>query len=176
MPATLRRIPLIILALAVVHTQDRFAPAEPPGEVKLRPVSYAELVEVVKAQRGKVVVVDVWADFCLPCKREFPNLVRLHERYAADGLVCLSVSVDDAAKHDAALAFLTRQKATFANYRLTDKPEVWQKAWKVSGPPIVFVFDRAGKRAAKFDSEDEKKPFTYAEVEALVRKLLRPDA
>jgi thiol-disulfide isomerase/thioredoxin len=119
-------------------------------------------------------VVDVWADYCLPCKREFPNLVRLSQRYAAGGLVCISVSVDDAAKHDAALAFLQRQNATFANYRLTDKPDVWQKAWKIAGPPAVFVFDRAGRRAAKFDSEDDKKPLTYEEVEARVRELLRP--
>lgn len=171
---TPRRIALIILLLASVHTLDRTAPGEPPPEVQLRPVSYREFGEVVKAQRGKVVVVDVWADFCVPCKREFPNLVRLHQRYAADGLVCLSVSVDPKDKHDAALAFLTKQKANFANYRLTDSNEVWQKAWKITGPPAVFVFDRAGKRAAKFDTEDEKKkPFTYENVEELVRKLLR---
>ena len=47
-------------------------------------------------------------------------------------------------------------------------------AFKISGPPAVFVFDREGKRAAKFVSEDGKEPFTYEEVEALVRKLLRP--
>jgi thiol-disulfide isomerase/thioredoxin len=174
MTATVRRIRLIILTLAVVYTPGGFAFADPGPEVRLRPVSYRELGEFVKAQRGKVVVVDVWADFCVPCKCEFPNLVRLHERYAADGLVCVSVSVDDAAKHDAALAFLTRQRAAFTNYRLTDKAEVWQAAWKIAGPPAVFVFDRQGQRAARFDSEDERKPFTYDEVEALVRKLLRP--
>ena len=174
MPLAHRRIVVIILDVASVYLQE--AAADPPAQVQLRAVSYRELGDIVKAQRGKVVVVDVWADFCLPCKREFPNLVRLHEQYAADGLVCLSASVDDASKQDAALAFLVRQKATFGNYRLTDKQEVWQKAWKIGGPPAVFVFDRAGKRAARFDSEDEKKPFTYEEVEAVVRKLLRPGA
>ena len=88
----------------------------------------------------------------------------------------MSVTVDKAEQAAAALKFLERQKATFANYRLTDPEEVWQKAWKINGPPAVFVFDRNGKRAARFDGEDDKKPFTYetAEVEALVRKLLRP--
>jgi thiol-disulfide isomerase/thioredoxin len=173
MQATTRRIVLIILAAAIVHTLDRSTLADPPTEVQLRAVSYREFGEVVRAQRGKVVVVDVWADFCAPCKREFPNLVRLHQRAAADGLVCLSVSVDRPQKHDAALAFLVKQKATFANYRITDADEVWQKGWKISGPPAVFVFDRAGKRAAKFYSEDDDKPFTYDEVDVLVRKLLR---
>jgi thiol-disulfide isomerase/thioredoxin len=176
MPGTVRRTGLIILTLAVVHTLDRPVAADPPGDVKLRAVSYHELGETVRAQRGKVVVVDVWADFCAPCKREFPNLVRLHERYAGDGLVCMSVSVDKADQHTAALVFLTRQKATFPNYRLTDSDEVWQKAWKINGPPALFIFDRDGKRVARFDSEDDKKPFSYesAGVEAIVRKLLRP--
>jgi thiol-disulfide isomerase/thioredoxin len=178
MPATTRRFLLIILSLVSVHSWDLPATADPPPDVQLRTVSYRELGEVVKAQRGKVVVVDVWADFCLPCKREFPNLVRLHERYAADGLVCVSVSVDRPAKHDAALAFLTKQKATFANYRLSDADEVWQKAWKINGPPAVFVFDRDGKRAGKFVPKegDDSAPFApHEEVEALVRKLLRAD-
>jgi thiol-disulfide isomerase/thioredoxin len=168
-----RRNLLITLIAASVYIGDAVAMADPPAPVQLRVVSYRELGEIVKAQRGKVVIVDVWADFCVPCKREFPNLVRMHERYATDGLVCLSVSVDEDGKHDAALSFLTRQKATFANYRLSDKAEVWQKSWNISGPPAVFVFDRTGKRAAKFDTEDEKKPFTYEEVEELVRRLLR---
>ena len=171
MPPTPHRILLIILTLASVYTECR---ADPPAAVQLRPVSYRELGEIVRAQRDKVVVVDVWADFCVPCKREFPNLVRLHERYAVDGLVCISVTVDKAVNHSKALDFLTRQKATFANYRLTDEDEVWQKAWKISGPPAVFVFDRSGKRAARFDAEDDKNPFTYEQVEAAVRKLLRP--
>jgi thiol-disulfide isomerase/thioredoxin len=168
-----RQILLTILAIASVHTCTPAAFADPPAEVQLKTISYRELGDFVKSQRGKVVVVDVWADFCVPCKREFPNLVQMNERYGADGLVCVSVSVDEAAKHDAALAFLVRQKAKFFNCRLTDKAEVWQKAWNVTGPPTVFVFDRQGKRAARFDSEDEKHPFTYEQVEALVRKLLR---
>jgi len=37
---------------------------------------------------------------------------------------------------------------------------------------VVFVFDRAGKRAAKFDNDDPKKQFTYADVRSLAVKLL----
>jgi thiol-disulfide isomerase/thioredoxin len=175
MLATPCRILLIILALVSVHTVGSSALADPVSpEVQLKTVDYRQLGEIVKAQRGKVVVVDVWATYCAPCKREFPNLVRMNERYATDGLVCLSVTVDKDAQHDAALAFLQKQKATFSNYRLTDQESVWQKAWKISGPPAVFVFDRNGKRAARFDGEDDNKPVSYEEVESIVRKLLRP--
>ena len=100
----------------------------------------------------------------------------MQRRYAKDGLVCMSVSVDEPKRQAAALAFLRGQGAAFANYLLREDTALWQEKFDISGPPAVFVFDREGKRAARFDSEDDKNPFSYekAEVEALVRKLLRP--
>jgi thiol-disulfide isomerase/thioredoxin len=177
MRLTPHQIAVIILTLTSVQYSGGTALADPPrSDVQLQTIDYRKLGDLVKAQRGKVVVVDVWASYCVPCKREFPNLVRMYGQYAADGLVCLSVTVDKEAQHEAALAFLRKQKATFNNYRLTDEEAVWQKAWKISGPPAVFVFDRNGKRAARFDGEDEKRPVNYDEIEVIVRKLLRPGA
>jgi thiol-disulfide isomerase/thioredoxin len=148
---------------------QKAAPA--PGEVKLAAVTYDQLAEAVRSLRGKVVVVDAWATYCVPCMKEFPNLVRLERTYAQDGLVCISVSVDSPKRQDAALKFLQRQKAAFANYLLTEDPPVWPDRWNVKGVPVVFVFDREGRRAAKFDN-DEPHQFTYEDVEALVKKLL----
>jgi len=51
----------------------------------------------------------------------------MRQRYAGQGLVCLSVSVDRAERHEAALAFLKAQKATFANYRLDEETAFWQE-------------------------------------------------
>src|SRR4051794_37042332 len=57
-------------------------PAPAPAEVTLNTVKYLELADAIKAQKGNVVVVDVWATYCLPCKKEFPNFVELHDRRA----------------------------------------------------------------------------------------------
>jgi cytochrome c biogenesis protein CcmG/thiol:disulfide interchange protein DsbE len=144
-----------------------------PTAVELKTVSYDGLADAIKAQRGKVVVVDAWGDFCLPCKKEFPSLVALHRRYGKDGLVCMSVSLDATEKRPDVLKFLTKSEATFANFLLDEKPEVWQQKWKIVGPPAVFVFDRQGRRAAKFDAENPDRPYTYDDVEKLVKDLLR---
>jgi hypothetical protein len=96
----------------------------------------------------------------------------MHEKYAADGLVCMSVSVDDPDDKARVLAFLKAKKATFANYLLDEKAEVWQNEWDFTAPPAVLVYGRDGKRAQKFDNEDPNKPFDYTDVEPLVRKLL----
>jgi hypothetical protein len=97
----------------------------------------------------------------------------MHERYAGEGLVCMSVSIDPPEDKASALAFLTRQKAAFANYLLEEEAELWQGKWKIKAPPAVFVFDRQGRRAGKFDSDDPDKDFTYNDVDKLVQGLLK---
>jgi len=99
--------------------------------------------------------------------------VQLHQRDAKDGLVCMSVSVDPAGKRDDALKFLQKQPATFANYWLDEKDTFWQDKLDINGPPAFFVFDRQGKRAAKFTSDDPDKPFKFADVEKVVEQLLK---
>jgi hypothetical protein len=94
----------------------------------------------------------------------------MHEKYAKDGLVCLSVSVDDPDEQAKTLAFLTKQQATFANYLIAEPGEVWQPKLDVSAPPSVLVFGRDGKRVRKFTTED---PFTYEDVEKVVVPLLK---
>jgi hypothetical protein len=109
----------------------------------------------------------------VPCKKEFPHLVQLHQKYAKDGLVAMSVSVDTAEDRGKALEFLRKQSATFANFWLDEKGKVWQEKLDIAGPPAVFVFDRQGKRAGKFDTDDPDKPYTYDDIEKLVRQLLK---
>lgn len=141
--------------------------ADPPPAVKLDDVKYADLAAEVKGLKGKVVLVDVWGTFCAPCREKFPAVVRLHNRYAKDGLAVISVSVDAPEDRAAAREFLTGQKAAFRNVLLTDKVEVWQAAWKVEGPPVVFLFDRAGRLAARWDDKIDP-----GKVEKRVEELL----
>jgi hypothetical protein len=97
----------------------------------------------------------------------------MHERYGKAGLECMSVSIDEPERKAAALAFLTRQKAAFANYWIDEEAALWQGKWKIKAPPAVFVFDRKGRRAGKFDTDDPDKGFKYEDVEKLVQGLLK---
>jgi thiol-disulfide isomerase/thioredoxin len=153
-------LPLIALALL---------PAEPPA-VRLDSIRYDDLMAEVTALRGKVVLVDVWGSFCAPCKERFPHVLGLDGKYRGRGLKVISVSVDppdDAEARTAARAFLIRQKATFRNVILTDRADVWQAKWKIDGPPLLFLFDKAGRLAGRWDGK-----FDAAEVEKKVAALL----
>jgi thiol-disulfide isomerase/thioredoxin len=149
--------------------------SERPAETKisLQTIKYEQLTAAIRALRGKVVVVDIWASWCGPCKEEFPHLVELHEKYAKDGFVAISVSIDQPEQTAAALKFLKKVKATFTNYRLDEEFAVWQEKWDISAVPAVFVFDRNGKRAGKFTKDDPANQFTYPKnVLPLVARLI----
>ena len=98
----------------------------------------------------------------------------MHRKYAKDGLVCISVSVDEEKNREAALDFLKDKGATFSNYLLDHEVGFWQDKFEINAPPAVFVFDRDNRRAGKFDGSDTDKPYTYEDVEILVKKLLQP--
>jgi hypothetical protein len=94
----------------------------------------------------------------------------MHHKYANDGLVCLSVSVDDIDDKAKTLAFLQKQKAVFTNYLIDEPGEVWEKNLDAGAPPTVLIYGRDGKRVKKFTTED---PFTYEDVEKVVAPLVK---
>src|SRR5579885_2197574 len=120
------------------------------GGVELADVTVAGLEAAVHEKKGSVVVVDFWATWCRPCVESFPHLVELHNKYAGQGLACMSVSVDDPMDKDKARGFLARQRATFPNFLVTDRytAEGRQRlALRFRfGPaiPHMAVFGRAG--------------------------------
>jgi len=168
------RVSLLIAVVTLLAILAVSRPgASPQDRVDMQIVRYTELGKRIKDLRGRVIVVDFWADYCPPCKREFPKLVAMHRRYSDDGLTAISVSLDDAADAEAVervRLFLSAQRASFANYMLNEKPEVWQVKLKIDGPPCVFIFIRRGELVKKFHDDVD-----YREIEQLAADLLKQD-
>lgn len=123
------------------------APVPNADSVTLQTVKYPQLIDIIHRHRGKVVLVDFWADYCPPCKRNFPHIVALHQQYANRGLVVITVSLDEPhqpGQRDRVLGFLRQQRANCVNLLLDESYSFWQDKLKIDGPPCLFVFDRAG--------------------------------
>ena len=94
--------------------------------------------------RGKVVVVNFWATWCPPCRKEMPDLETLYERFQSKGFVVLAISDEDAAK---VTPFIHERGVTFPV--LLDPGRKVNKAFIVDGIPHSFVYDREGNLVAQ---------------------------
>jgi hypothetical protein len=94
----------------------------------------------------------------------------LHEKYAREGLVAVSVSLDDPKETGAkenVLKFLRARNANLTNLILDENQDFWQKKFNMDGPPSVYVFNREGKWKQWVGGEP------YPEVEKLVVEFLK---
>ena len=94
--------------------------------------------------RGKVVLVNFWATWCPPCRRELPDMQALFERFGPRGLVILAISDEDAEK---VRAFVAAQKIAFPV--LLDAGRKVNESMAVEGIPKSFLYGRDGKLVAQ---------------------------
>jgi|ERR1043165_7344819 thiol-disulfide isomerase/thioredoxin len=151
---------LFALALTLIISLSGCGPETPPAEAKrvsLKPVSLDEFLDVLKANKGKVVVIDFWATWCPPCRASFPHHVELHREYQDKDVVCMSVSLDKLSDKDEALTFLRRHKATFPNFIPDDRKDAWLDHWQIDGIPALMVYDRSGELHRGYHAGNVKK-------------------
>jgi cytochrome c biogenesis protein CcmG/thiol:disulfide interchange protein DsbE len=112
--------------------------------VKELPVLGSDATGSLADHRGKVVVLNIWASWCPPCKSEMPLLQRTHDEIESrDGMV-LGIDTQDAS--DSALKFLREKKISFPSLR--DRDREYGRELGVTGYPETFLIDREGRIAA----------------------------
>lgn len=94
--------------------------------------------------RGKVVVLNMWASWCTPCRQEVPLLQKTQEQIAPRGGTVLGIDTQDASAD--ALGFLRARSATFPSLR--DRDRSYTHEFGVTGYPETFLIDRRGRVAA----------------------------
>jgi peroxiredoxin len=98
----------------------------------------------LKEQRGKVVVLNFWATWCPPCRKEMPDLESLYEQFRGQGLVILAISDEDAGK---VKPFIAERKISYPV--LLDPGRMVNELFQIQGIPKTFVYDRSGKLVAQ---------------------------
>lgn len=137
-------------------TQDGFAQAgaapPPPLAVPtaVQPLTAAEFRQLLNTQRGKVVLINLWATWCAPCLKELPELGKLQEQFQAQGLQVITVSLDEPELLAGRVSKIWRERAaglpTFLQAEANaDKfVSVVDPAW-AEIMPTNFVLERSGK-------------------------------
>jgi cytochrome c biogenesis protein CcmG/thiol:disulfide interchange protein DsbE len=127
----------------------------------------ADGTDSVARYKGKVVVLNVWASWCEPCKAEMPLLERTHRKIAPQGGVVLGVDMQEPAERG--LQFLDEEGITFPSVR--DREREYVRKLGVSGYPETFLIDRKGKIAAL-----TRGPITRRWLDEKLQPLLKESA
>jgi thiol-disulfide isomerase/thioredoxin len=149
------RVALLALAVACLlsvaergtHAQSNYA--------DLKAVSPQDVKDLITANKGKVVFLNFFATYCVPCHTEFPDIEKLQSKYK-DNLQVIEVSMND--KSDSAekaelAKYLQEQKPPFTVYIASSTDDDYYKSvdprWAAQGEglPMTMIFDKDGKEA-----------------------------
>jgi thiol-disulfide isomerase/thioredoxin len=147
----------------VVSAASALAPGDTPPTIDMsdragRKVDLEELL-------GKVILIDFWASWCGPCRREMPILQALHEKYGADGLVIVGVNIDSSKKK--MNKFLERVPVSF---RIVHDPKLAiASRYEPPTMPSSYFISRDGKiRYLHEGFSDEDAPGFDARIKTLL--------
>jgi thiol-disulfide isomerase/thioredoxin len=122
--------------------------------------------QAMEQYKGKVVYLDFWASWCVPCRKSFPWMNAMQTKHKNEGLIVLSVNLDT----QAALAetFLQQTPANFAI--IYDAKGKLAKKFKLKGMPSSYLFNRQGKIISAHSGFNNKKQQKY---EQEIQKALK---
>ncbi len=159
-----------VLILAAVA--PRAVAAEP--QITAEHVTYDQLGDIIRQNKGKVIVVDFWFVGCKNCYTKWPAVLALRDLGPKDDLLILSVlcyqedNKEERQPDEAILAPLKQFKMTARNLILDENPDVWQTKLRIPDFPSMYVFTREGKWW-HFKSPDKE----WSRVTELVRDELK---
>lgn len=125
-------------------------PQSGAAEAPLTLLRAPELQQRLEAERGQVVILNLWGTWCVPCLREIPDLIEVERRLAARGVRLIGLGMDEASQRDAlVLPFHRKHFPAFRSY-LRNEPDmdtlvsVVDPAWNEI-LPTTYLIGRDGK-------------------------------
>lgn len=103
--------------------------------------------------RGQVVLLNIWATWCAPCRVEMPSMQRLQQQLGPKGLRIVAVSIDDPGMEGRIRAFSDELALTFEI--LYDAPGAIRQRYQTTGVPETFVIGRDGRIRRRIIGADD---------------------
>ncbi len=149
------------------------APSRVAGDLDAAGLTNLVAARAREGKEGKVVLVNFWATWCVPCREEFPDLIRLEKELGPRGLVILGISTDFSSQAAAVEAFLAATKPRFPNYRRkagSDEQtfiDAVDRSWG-GELPFSVLYGRSGEKAKVLSGKH-----TYEEYRREILEVLK---
>ncbi|GMU87489.1 MAG: hypothetical protein AMXMBFR48_27300 [Ignavibacteriales bacterium] len=160
---------LITILLSLLLAYAPVSSAATPANDTITKAGIKELQKLIKERKGKILVLNVWATWCIPCKEEMPDLNKLAKKHKEIEVVGLSIDYDDEIETKIK-PFLKKQPVFFKVLVNTERSD--EKLINFLSPdwggaiPATFIYDAKGKLKAILEGKK-----SYEEFEAELKKL-----
>lgn len=155
---------LVLLLLCSTALSSSTFAEEPAPDFKLLTFPDDSSISL-KDLKGRVVYLDFWATWCPPCRKSFPWMDEMHERYSDEGLTIIAVSIDK--KRELIERFVGKMDPAFIVAH--DPRGKVAKTYKLRAMPTSYLIDRDGqltKTHMGFRNKDKKR------LESTIQSLL----
>jgi peroxiredoxin len=174
---------LVAVATVIIVLMNKSLPSAQPATTERDPTSRADNKSAPPAvapefalkdlsgnlmklsdYRGKVVIVNFWATWCLPCRMEIPTFIKLTQKYRARGLEIIGVSVDE----DGADGVQSFAETSGINYPVAiANPDTIESYGPIDAIPTTFIIDREGRVY-----QAHRGMVTYEKIESAIKSIL----
>jgi thiol-disulfide isomerase/thioredoxin len=158
---------VVVIVAPFVHS-DTAQPAAGPNSLAGQRETVVPLTDdrgspaSLAQYRGRIVVLNLWASWCPPCRAEMPELQQFYAQNAARGVVVIGVNQGESSQR--AAAFARSLDITFPIW--IDEEQRYGRVYAALGLPTTIVIDRDGIVARGFDG-----PVTLADLAAAMQRI-----
>lgn len=148
-----------------------------PESLELLPVNSEELLAQVAESDAQVVLVNIWATWCVPCREEFPDIMKVYEELKDSGFELILVSGDFNPESPEIREFLSEQGVDFTTYIKDEDDMVFintlEEDWG-GALPATFLYDKHGT-LIKFWEGKTNYETLRENVDAVLSQVAKPE-
>ena len=150
----------LLLQFFLVGTAGALDLFPPPSDLNLKDL-HGNITKLSDF-KGKVVIINFWATWCIPCKEEMPELVAIYQKYREKGLVIIGISLDT--RIEKLPPFIKQFGITYPT--LLGNTKIVER-WGIRGIPMTFVINQKGRVFEYYNG-----PVKMASLEKVIGQLL----
>lgn len=154
----------VFLTLLVTLTLFTFSTNSHAGD-SIKKITASELKAVLENNKGKVVILDLWATWCPPCRKGIPGFINLYNKYQGKGVEILGIAFDENGV-EVVPPFIKKMGINYSVY--LDGGDI-AEAYDLQAYPTTIIYGKNGKEANKHIGFVSEKEFDD-EISMLLKK------